>query len=287
MKVFATAFLTLLVHAAVNAQSNICTIKVAQEKKDKRVVFLAGGNGYELLERYLAEAKTSGVSVSPTSIEVKLWDGKVQKNYSISWGERLGGEPAMNIWKKKLSKVNAIYSEQELIKAHQMGWDILCVGQVTKKEEKKGECSVEAKSYISSGVNFVNAKQIDNAIKEFEYAVKISPSCPIAYANLVSAHVAKKNYAIAIEKFREGTEKAGEDPFLYITGVVAYINSKQPDKALETLEKVLTMKQKDEKKFGEVISFIESKDFDPLIKERKKEFCDLMLKYSIPHTKCR
>ncbi|MCX7981257.1 MAG: hypothetical protein N3A68_09545, partial [Bacteroidia bacterium] len=112
-------------------------------------------------------------------------------------------------------------------------------------------------------------------------------TCPIAYANLVSAHVAKGNYSLAIEKFNEGVKKAGEDPFLYVTGAIAYTKNKQYDMALQTLEKAVSMKQKDERKFGEVVPFLESNEFDPLIKARKREFCELMLKHYIPNRKCR
>ncbi|MCX7873204.1 MAG: hypothetical protein N2327_02060 [Caldimicrobium sp.] len=291
------AILALLFPAISVAQENLCQVKISASTKGKRNVFLAGGEAYILFESYITQARANNIRVDPTTVVVHLWDGGRLVSYEVGFMERmnqaLAGRAIMDIWKRKLANVKAQYNEQELRKAHELGWDIVCLGETKQvkmgemKQLSLGTCSSEAKNHINAGLSFINTKQVDNAIKEFEYAIKVSPTCTTAYANLVSAHVVKGNYNLAIEKFNEGLKKAGEDPFLYITGAVAYTKSKQYDMALQTLEKAVSMKQKDEKRFSELVPFLESKEFDPLIQARRKDFCELMVKHYIPNRKCR
>jgi tetratricopeptide (TPR) repeat protein len=265
------------------AQQNLCTIKISTDKKGRRSVLLAGANAAQLLEKYKEEAEKKGIKLDLRSLEVYVWDGKKLNSYSLGWGTIFSGESPMATWKKKLSNVEAKINNDELSKAHKLGWDIVCIGEGTPaevketketKEVKKGECSDTAKNHINLGVGFINNKQIDNAIKEFEAAIKESPSCALAYANLVSAHVLKKNYNIAVDNYLKGVEKAGDDGFLHITGAIAYTYKKDYDLALQALDKALAKGFRDK-------SVLEGKDLRNLFLKRKAEFCKIMDKYSV------
>jgi len=274
------------------AKQNLCTVKIAKSSTGKRHVLLMGGNAYDLLQKYLSDAKSRGISIDPGNVVVHTFEGSALKSYELSNLERLfSGKPVMQMWRDRLSKVESIYNTKELSKAHNMGWDIVCVGEVTqqvegqkpveqkKEEAKKGECSTEAKNHINIGIGFINNKQVDNAIREFSEAVRLSPTCPLAYANLVSAYVVKRNYNLAIETYKKGIEKAGEDGFLHMTGAIAYTMHKDFDLALVSLEKSLEKGYKN-------VDVLVSKDLKDLRTNKKKEFCDLMNKYSIAIKEC-
>lgn len=262
------------------AQGNLCTVKITGKAEGKKNLLLMGGDAYSLLDKYIAEANKKGIKANPRGIVVHVWDGSKMQSFELGWATMLSGEPAMQIWKKKLSGLEARFNQQELKKAHDLGWDIVCIGATQEQPQaKKGECSTEAKNYINTGIGFINNKQVDNAIKEFREAIRVSPSCPLAYANLVSAYVVKKDHNLALNTYKEGIEKAGEDGFLHMTGAIAHTARKEFDLALISLDKALQKGYKN----AEVLA---SKELNDLRTAKKKEFCDLMYKYSIPLKEC-
>lgn len=264
----------------LHAQSNLCTVKIGAKAEGKRNVLLMGGNAYSLFEKYISEANSKGVKVNPRGVVVHVWDGSKMQSFELGWATVFSGEPAMQIWKKKLSGLEAKHNPQELKKAHDLGWDVVCIGMAQEKPQaKKGECSPEARSHINTGIGFVNNRQVDNAIKEFKEAIRLSPTCALAYANLVSAYVVKKDYNLAINTYREGLEKAGEDGFLHMTGAIAHTARKEFDLALVALDKALHKGYRN----AEVLA---SKELKDLRTAKRKEFCDLMYKYSIPLREC-
>ncbi len=280
MRVLLIGALLIALSISAYAQTNVCNTRISNKTEGKRNVLLMGGDAYSLLEKYFSEAKSKNINVSPRSVVVHVWDGSKMQSFELNWATVLTGEPPMQIWKKKLSGIEAKLNQQELSKAYNLGWDIVCIGSTSTSEEpKRGECTPEAKNYINLGIGFVNNKQIDNAIKEFNQAIKVSPSCPLAYANLVSAYVAKKDYNLAIETYKKGIEKAGDDGFLHMTGAIAYSLRKDFDLALVSLEKSLEKGYKN-------VDVLVSKDLKDLRTAKKKEFCDLMSKYSVPIKEC-
>uniref|UniRef100_A0A832LW53 Tetratricopeptide repeat protein n=1 Tax=Caldimicrobium thiodismutans TaxID=1653476 RepID=A0A832LW53_9BACT len=266
----------------INININFCEAK-------EKIVFLAGGNAWQLFEAY-----TNREKVKLGDLKVKIWDGKDFKEYKINWTDYLSGEGVKNIWKRKLSKVEAKYDPRAIEMAKQYGWDIFVVEPIrpAKKEETKEKeskesatrpegqaCNSEAKSHINLGLQFVQNRQIDNAIKEFNQAIKISPNCALAYANLVSAYCLKKNYNLAIDTYREGLNKAGNDGFLHVTGAIAFTLKGDFDYALQALEKALQANYRDKKTF-------EAPDFKPLFKTRKNEVCTLLGKFGVIIKEC-
>lgn len=284
MKKVLLAVIFLLIPIVSIGQENLCQVKISPSVKGRRNVLLMGGDAYTLFQSYVNQTKSANVKIDYTGIIVHFWDGSKIVSQQIGWFERaakaLLAKGVEDVWKERLSKRDAQYNEQELKKAYQLGWDIFCVGE--QSQVKKGECSSEAKIHVDKGIIFMRTGDLDSATREFEYAIKVSPTCALAYGNLVSAHIAKNNYNLAIEIFNKGREKVGEDPFLYMRGTVAYIKNRQYDLALQTLEKTLSIKQKDETKFTESFyKSLKSGEFEPLIRERKRDFCDLVLRYSL------
>lgn len=260
------------------------TLCFAKEK----IVFLAGGNAWQLFEAYLNK---EGNKVKLGNIKVKVWDGKEFKEYKIGWTEYLSGEGLRSLWRKKLSKVEAKYDPKAVEMAKQYGWELFVIEpkeslgvaenrtQEVKSSDRKQVCSQEAISHINLGLQFIQNRQVDNAIKEFSHATKLSPSCALAYANLVSAYVVKRNLNLAIETYRAGVAKAGDDGFLHFAGATAFTQRKDYDLALQALEKALQAGFRDRKAF-------EDPDLDLLFRARKKDTCDLLDKYGLMLRKC-
>lgn len=154
------------------------------------------------------------------------------------------------------------------------------VNENQNKSASLGEkCSLKANDHINAGIAFINSKQVLNAIKEFQMAVKESPSCPIAYGNLVSAHVLNNDLRLAEEAYKTGIEKAGDDGFLHATGAIAYSKRKEYDLALIALEKSLGLGYKN-------IDMLAGPDMRGLRVSKKQEFCNLMVKYSVAIKDC-
>ncbi len=285
--IWAVLSLFLLITLNVNANaSNPCQIKVSSGKK----VYLAGGEALGLFEKYLEEANKKGIKINLRSLEVVYWDGKTEHTIKPGWGTIFSGETPKAWWRKELKNKEAKYDPTRVSKAQQYGWDIVCIAsqvattqpsQETQEQtpQGKGVCTAEAKQVINLGISFINSKKIDNAIKEFQHAVQISPGCPLAYANLVSAYVVKGNYNLAIDTYKEGLNKAGEDGFLHIAGAVAYIRKGDLDYALTSVEKALKLGYKEK-------SVFEGKDLKPLLLKRKKDYCSLLEKYGVVIKEC-
>lgn len=283
--IIVSLILAILLVSNIYAQTNLCQIKVSSGKK----VYLAGGDALGLFERYLQEANKKGVKINLRGLEVVFWDGKTERTVKPGWGTLFSGEGIKTWWKKELQNREAKFDSNRVAKALQYGWDVVCIsdqpqvsaskGSETKDYSKKGVCSEETKHSINLGISFINNKQIDNALKEFIHAVSIGPTCPLAWANLISAYVLKENYNLAIDAYKSGLEKAGEDAFLHITGAIAYIKRKEFDYALEALEKGLKLGYKDK-------AILSGREFQPLFVKRKKDFCSLLDKYGVVLKEC-
>lgn len=278
---------------------DICSIRVNTSQVGARKVYLAGGNAQKLFELYLSELKKKNIKVDPKNIEVYLWDGSKEQVHKLGWGALLTGEPAQEIWRKRLQNIEAKVNEKELAKAGQFGMDIICISDKPniateksatstseKQTYKKEECSQEAKGLIRMGLSFVKAREFNNAIREFDGAVKDSPKCALAWGNLISAHVSKGNYNIAIEKYKEALSKAGDDPFIHLTGSIAYAKKGDLDLALEGLSKSLDLGLKEKYKDINLPELLAGQDYKTLREKRRKDFCHIMSLHAISLKEC-
>lgn len=257
----------------------------------EEVVFLYGGNAWDLFESYVQKLEKENKKIKLGDLKVKIWNGKEFVEYSVKWQDQLKGDPLKKIWERKLKKVEAIYDPKAVETAKKYGWIVYGVeasstakrdeesGSKEVKQTAKGRCSPDAESFINLGIQFINNKQYDNALKEFKKAIEVSPSCPEAYGNLVSLYLIKKNYNLAIDTYKEGLNKAGDNGFLHMAGAIAYTKRGDLDYALMALEKALANGFKDK-------NVLDSQDLQPLFKAKKKEFCNTLEKYGLVLKKC-
>lgn len=288
-KLLSTATLCLMaISHSFAEEKNFCVKKFNNSKE--KVVFLAGGNAYDLFNSYLRELKEKGQDVKVGDVKIYFFDGTKVKEVSFTWQDWLTGKSPDEIAKQKLSKYNAVINQNELAKALQTGKDIYCIDtsktvapqNTTAKggeTQKKGSCSTEAQSHINLGLQFATNKDYDNAIKEFNAAINKSPSCPLAYANLAQVYLEKKDYNFAVDTYKKGVASAGDDWFLHYTGALIYTTKGDYDYALESLEKSLKSGFNDKK-------LLEDKTISKLFEKKKDAFCSLMDRYKIMYKKC-
>lgn len=278
----------LFIFYGVNA-ADLCQVKIDKNKKEKRIVLLMGDNAWNLFDSYVNQLKQSVGDVKLRDITVKVWDGKDFKEYSLNVWSMLTGEGDTKLWQDRLKKVNALYDEKALAKAYNLNWDIYCISPNVKPSStsgnqtthnKIGECNVEAKNHINLGIQFINNKDYDNAVKEFKNAVDKSKECPLAYANLINAYLLKKNYNFAIDTYKEGVKNAGNDGFLHISGAIAYVKKGDYDYALTALNNALVAGFKD------VDTIKNTPELRTLLNKKKKDFCEIMIKYNLPLKEC-
>ncbi len=265
---------------------DLCKVSINPSKSDERTVLLMGGNAWDLFKAYINELKKRSVEFGYRDIVVKVWDGKKLVDVDMSVWDLLTGEAPEKIWQNKLKDIQAKYNDKVLYDAHNLGWDVYCLpeqGKATAKDfskSAKGECSLEAKMHINLGVQLVQNRKYENALKEFKAAVEKSPSCALAYVNLANLYLLKGDYNIALDTYKEGVKKAGDDPYLHFTGALIYTKRKEYDYAIRALEKAL------QSGFKDVELLKKNKDIRPLKRKKRKEFCELMLKYNIPLKEC-
>jgi tetratricopeptide (TPR) repeat protein len=254
----------------------------------ERGVFLAGGNAWTLFSQYIEVLKEQNIKYSLKNIKVQFFDGKQLRAIAFDWRDWLTGESAMKMWETKLKKYEAVYNQAELNKVKNSSIDIYCNaieeifiridGKIIKSNGTLSNntngtpvngCSPDAKRYIDLGIQFAINKKYENAVNELRQAISISPKCALAYANLVSVYIEKKDYNLAIDTYKEGLKNAGDDGFLHYMGAIAHTYRKEYDYALNSIEKAIKLGFTDPE-------YYKKSDLYPLIQHKKKEFCKIL-----------
>jgi len=276
----------------------------------KKTVLLEGGNAYDLLQQYISKTHAK-----PESLQVEIWDGKNLKAYSLS-GSAISRASYMALWKERLSKVNALYKPGLDKEAKANHWDVYISPTLTlqktslqktslqktslqktslqktslqktqnkKPEEiqnkKPGTCNVQASSDINLGLQLVTSGDLKNASKQFKQAIKDDNSCALAYVDLASAYINRKDYDRAIAVAKQGLKNAGENKYLEYVLACAYSRDKKLDYSLDALKKAL----KDG--FNDPNKLAHDPDLQNLRLGKKKDFCELLNKYKITIKYC-
>jgi tetratricopeptide (TPR) repeat protein len=263
---------------------------------NERSVFLAGGNAWTLFSEYIEALKQNKIKYGLRSIKVQFFDGKQLITIEFDWRDWLTGESAMKMWETKLKKYEAIYNQSELNRAKNLNIDIYCNaieenfvridGKIIKSNinltnntieattsggptVNKTVCSADSNRYVDLGIQFAMNKNYENAVKELRQAISISPKCALAYANLVSVYIEKKDYNLAIDTYKEGLKNAGDDGFLHYNGAIAHIYRKEYDYALNSIEKAIKLGFTNPE-------YYKKSDLYPLFQHKKKEFCKIL-----------
>ncbi|GAB6077494.1 tetratricopeptide repeat protein [Hydrogenobaculum acidophilum] len=274
----------------------------------KKTVLLEGGNAYDLLQQYISKTHTK-----PGDLRVEVWDGKNIKAYTLSWQQTLTGADYMTLWKQKLEHVNALYKPGLDKEAKANHWDVYisplyslentAYNTLSKVQNainnavnsnsnnnssnttanngsNNSACNNQAGSDINLGLQLVTQGDFKGASKQFKQAVKDDSKCSLAYLNLASAYLERKDYDKAIDVAKEGLKNAGENKDLEYVLAEAYSDDNKLDYAEDALKKAL----KDG--FNDPNKLAHDPDLENLRKQRKSDFCDILNKYKIAIKYC-
>ncbi len=100
---------------------------------------------------------------------------------------------------------------------------------------------IEAKLNLQQGLNYVRAKDFDNAINEFTLAIQKNPQLAVALSNRGIAYMQQKKFNKALDDLQKAREIAPRDPVIRYNLAALYSVQNQLDRAMDVLDSALTL----------------------------------------------
>jgi len=100
---------------------------------------------------------------------------------------------------------------------------------------------VEAKLNMQQGLNYMRAKDWENAIKEFTLAIEKYPQYDVAYSNRAVAYMHQKKFNKAMDDLKKAVEINPNNPTVHYNFVALYSLQNQLDRALDSLDRALEL----------------------------------------------
>lgn len=97
----------------------------------------------------------------------------------------------------------------------------------------------EAKLNLQQGMNYMRAKDWDNAINEFTLAIQKYPQYDTAYSNRAVAYMQQKKFNKAMDDLKEAERINPKNPNVHYNFTCWYSLQNQLDRALDSLDKAL------------------------------------------------
>jgi lipoprotein NlpI len=94
----------------------------------------------------------------------------------------------------------------------------------------------QAQKHYKKGFEFHNQGSLDQAIEEYQEALKLNPSYAEVYTNLGAIYVSKKDYDQAIQQFKKVVELNHFNAKAHYNLGMAYVYNGEKDKAEEELK---------------------------------------------------
>ncbi len=99
--------------------------------------------------------------------------------------------------------------------------------------------STDAKLNLQQGMNYMRAKDWDNAISEFTLAIQKYPQYDTAYSNRAVAYMQQKKFNKAMDDLKEAEKINPKNPNTHYNFTCWYSLQNQLDRALDSLDKTL------------------------------------------------
>jgi len=121
-------------------------------------------------------------------------------------------------------------SESELAQAAQ-----------TKSRAPEAGPPVEAMLNLQQGMNYLRARDFDNAIQEFTIAIRKYPNFDVAYSNRSVAYMQQQKFNKAMDDLQKAVEINPNNPTVHYNFTALYSLQNQLDRSLDSLDKTLEL----------------------------------------------
>lgn len=103
------------------------------------------------------------------------------------------------------------------------------------------EIPTEAKLNMQQGMNYMRAKDWDNAIKEFTVAIQKHSNYDVAYSNRAVAYMQQKKFNKAMDDLNEARKINPRNATVHYNFVALYSLQNQIDRSLDSLDRCLEL----------------------------------------------
>lgn len=115
------------------------------------------------------------------------------------------------------------------------------VGAGQTAPQAQAHVPTEAKLNLQQGINYLRAKDYDNAIREFTLAIEKFPNYDVAYSNRAVAYMQQKKFNKALDDLKKAEQINPNNPTVHYNYVALYSLQKQLDRALDHLDRALQL----------------------------------------------
>ncbi len=99
----------------------------------------------------------------------------------------------------------------------------------------------DAKLNLQQGMNYLRARDFDNAISEFSVAIQKHPNYDVAYSNRAVAYMQQQKFNKAMDDLKRAVEINPGNPTLHYNLAALYSLQNQLDRALDSIDKTLEL----------------------------------------------
>lgn len=131
-----------------------------------------------------------------------------------------------------------------------------------------GQGSKKAGRYYDAALDLNAKRQMEKACRKMEQAISADPTYPDAYAMLGEWYFKQHKFAEAAEVFRKGSLKCQSGPMRFARAMAkSYLQSGQPDKALQIIANYATIKDSAEwRRLSQQGQFVRTALIEPVCK---------------------
>ncbi len=104
-----------------------------------------------------------------------------------------------------------------------------------------GSVPVEAQLNLQQGMNYMRARDFDNAIKEFTIAIQKYPNYDVAYSNRAVAYMQQQKFNKAMDDLQKAVQINPNNPTVHYNFMGLYSLQNQLDRSLDSLDRALEL----------------------------------------------
>jgi tetratricopeptide (TPR) repeat protein len=115
------------------------------------------------------------------------------------------------------------------------------IGKGSTDAAAQAAVPIEAKLNMQQGMNYLRARDYENAIKEFTVAIEKHPAYDVAYSNRAVAYMQQKKFNKAMDDLKKAEEVNAGNATVQYNFVALYSLQSQLDRSLDSLDRCLEL----------------------------------------------